>query len=51
MLRVDSSHYSSDLIDDFDALDAQLRTSLLFRNAWGVYRLGFSYVADLEGGR
>src|SRR6185436_2021236 len=48
--RVDSSRYSSDSFD-YDALDGQLRTSLLFRNAWGVYRLSFSYVAELEGGR
>lgn len=51
VLRVDASHYSSEFEDDYDTRDAQLRTSLLFRNAWGVYRLGFSYVAELERDR
>lgn len=52
VLRVDASHYASDVADyDYDTREAQLRTSLLFRNAWGVYRLGFSYVAELENRR
>ncbi len=52
VLRVDASHYASDFVDDdYDTRDARLRTSLLFRNAWGVYRLGFSYVAELEYSR
>ena len=48
VLRLDAARYSSEFDDDYDTRDAQLRTSLIFRNAWGVYRLAFSYVAELE---
>ncbi len=46
-LEVISSHFDSDFFNG-SAIDARLTTSLVFRNTWGLLRLSFIYVDNLQ---
>jgi len=46
-LDVVASHFDSPFLDA-STTDARLTTSLVFRNTWGLLRLSFTYVDDLQ---
>jgi len=47
-LQILSAHYDAPFLARSSSTDARLTTGLAFRNAWGLLRLSFTYVHNLQ---